>query len=282
MKITDHWLSGKNIAGQNVKKVETPNFYKPPFNTVSGLPDATIIHYTAMTSFDAAVKVLTTKYPGGGNASAHLVIGKNGEVTQLAPFNHRTWHAGESYYNGRMGYNSLSVGIEIDNVGWLKKFGDVYSRKRLKSEGFTLPEDKVYQGRHENPKVPYEYWEEYTDDQVDVVFEICGLLREQYGMIEFLGHDEIAKDRKQDPGPAFPMDELRSEMLKDRSGEIQEGIVNTNLLNIRSGAGTQYEKVAQPLNQNAQVSILEEREGWYKVKTEVEGWVSKKYITATK
>ncbi len=282
LKIADHWLTGTNSAGKTIKKDQTPNFYKPPFNTTTGLPDATIIHYTAMTSFSAAVKVLTTKYESG-NASAHLVIGKAGEVTQLAPFNYRTWHAGESFYNGRKGYNSLSVGIEIDNAGWLKKFGDNdFSRKRLKSKGISFKKNQVFHGRHENPKVPYEYWEEYTDDQIEVVFEICKLLRETYGMIEFLGHDEIAPSRKQDPGPAFPMDELRGELLKDRSGEVQEGIVNTNLLNIRSGAGGQYEKVAQPLPQNAQVKVLEETDGWYKVRTEIEGWVSKKYITPTK
>ncbi len=281
LKITDHWLSGTNKAGHTTKKKQTPNFYRPPFNTVTGLPDATIIHYTAMNDFDAAVKVLTTKYESG-NASAHLMIGKAGEVTQMAPFNYRTWHAGSSYYNGRKGYNSLSVGIEIDNLGWLKKFGTDYSRKRLKAKGITVPKTDVFEGRHRNPKIPYEYWQEYTDEQIDVVFEICEVLRDTYGMQEFLGHDEIAPDRKQDPGPAFPMDELRGELLKDRSGEVEEGIVNTNLLNIRAGAGGQYEKVAQPLPQNAQVKVLEERDGWYKVKTEIEGWVSKKYITPTK
>ena len=31
-----------------------------------------------------------------------------------------------------------------------------------------------------------------------------------------------------------------------------------------------------------QVEILEEKNGWYKVRTKIEGWVSKKYITPTK
>ena len=272
MKIVDHQLQGTGV-----KFKQTPNFYNPPFNTTTKLPDAIIIHYTAMTNAADAVKVLTTRKPDGGNASAHLVIGKAGEVTQLAKFNQRTWHAGESSYHGRKGYNSLSIGIEIDNVGWLKKQPNgKYSRARLNAE---YTEDQVIHERHFNPNVRHEYWEKYTHEQTDVVFEICELLRQHYAIVEILGHDEIAPDRKQDPGPAFPMDELKSEVLRDRSGEAAEGIVNTNLLNIRAGAGVNFEKVAQPLNQNTEVDILEEKSGWYKVSTKIEGWVSKKFIT---
>ena len=275
MKIVDHQLEGAGI-----KFKQTPNFYNPPFKTTTQLPDAIIIHYTAMTTAEGAVKVLTTKYPDGGNASAHLVIGKKGEVFQLAKFNQRTWHAGKSSYNGRKGYNSLSVGIEIDNVGWLKKMENgKFSRTRLQAE---YDESQVVNEPHFNPNIRHRYWEKYTQEQIDVVFEICKLLRDQYGIVEILGHDEIAPDRKQDPGPAFPMDELRSEVIKDRSGEAVEGRVNTNLLNIRSGAGVNFEKVAQPLKEHAEVEILEERNGWYRVSTKVEGWVSKKFITPTR
>ena len=125
-----------------------------------------------------------------------------------------------------------------------------FSRTRLNAE-FT--EEQVHHERHSNPKIPYEYWEKYTQEQIDVVFDICELLRHHYGIIEILGHDQISPDRKQDPGPAFPMDELRSEVIKDRSGEAAEGRVNTDLLNIRAGAGAEFEKVAQPLNINSEV-----------------------------
>ena len=274
MQIVDHQLEGSGVTFS-----QTPNFYPPPFNTASKYPDSIVIHYTAMTSAADAVRVLTTRKPEGGNASAHLVIGKNGEVTQLAKFDQRTWHAGVSSYNGRNGYNSLSVGIEIDNVGWLSKQPNGnYSRSRLNKE---YTEDQIIKEAHFNPKVRHLYWEKYTDEQINVVFDICELLRRQYGIFEILGHDEIAPDRKQDPGPAFPMDELRSEVLSDRSDEAVAGVVNTNLLNIRNGAGVQFDKVAQPLTQNADVQILEEKDGWYKVSTTIEGWVSKKYITPT-
>jgi GH25 family lysozyme M1 (1,4-beta-N-acetylmuramidase) len=62
------------------------------------------------------------------------------------------------------------------------------------------------------------------------------------------------------------------------TGVSEEGIVNTGKLNIRSGAGKNFDLVAMPLPQNQEVTILAEENGWYKVRTEIEGWVSKTYI----
>ena len=281
MKINNHRLEGDNVSFQ-----QTQNYYNPPYRTATGLPDSIIIHYTAMTTSEGAVKALTIKKPAGGNASAHMVIGKDGEVKQLASFDQRTWHAGESEYHGRKGYNSLAVGIEIDNVGWLQKYPDgTYSRALLLTNGFKLQEKDVLHARHFNPNVPYEYWEKYTDAQITTAFEICKLLYQTYGIKEILGHDQIAPARKQDPGPAFPMDEFRNGILTDRSDPLESagipkaGLVATNLLNIRAGAGVAFEKVAKPLLIHTPVEILGEQDGWYRVRTQVEGWVSKDFIT---
>lgn len=259
--------------------VQTQNFWSGAFRTTNGLPDAIIIHYTAMTSLDAAVKVLTTKKPKD-NASAHLVIGKKGEIVQLARFDQRTWHAGTSVYNGRENYNHYSIGIEIDNVGWLKDFGNgKFSRVKLLNAGVSYGKKDVFEGRHFNSKIPYQYWGKYTDAQIQSVFAVCDLLHDTYNIREILGHDEIAPGRKQDPGPAFPMDELKQTILVDRLGESKAGYVNTDLLNIRAGAGVGHPKVARPLSHSQEVEILEEKEGWVKVRTSVEGWVSKQYIS---
>jgi len=57
-----------------------------------------------------------------------------------------------------------------------------------------------------------------------------------------------------------------------------KGLVMIDKLNIRADAGTKYEPVALPLTKGARVDIQEEKDGWYKVKTTIEGWVSKNYI----
>lgn len=75
-------------------------------------PEIIVIHYTGDNSLSGAVSWLcSTK----SKVSAHLVVGKDGTVFQLLPFNTLGWHAGVSSYDGRNSVNSFSVGIE--NVG---------------------------------------------------------------------------------------------------------------------------------------------------------------------
>ena len=98
-----------------------------------------------------------------------------------------------------------------------------------------------------------------------------------------LGHEEISPGRKQDPGPAFPLDKFRDNLLsQNRSDEPdiidKEGVVVANLLNIRGDAGVNFKKVARPLPRGTKVKVMEERNGWYKVETSIEGWVSKGLI----
>ena len=49
--------------------------------------------------------------------SAHYVIAKTGEITQLVPEVMRAWHAGAGEWAGRGDVNSRSIGIELDNDG---------------------------------------------------------------------------------------------------------------------------------------------------------------------
>lgn len=54
--------------------------------------------------------------------------------------------------------------------------------------------------------------------------------------------------------------------------------VDTDMLNIRTGAGADRPLAALPLPKGKIVEILDEEGGWYKVRTEVEGWVSKNFV----
>ena len=46
-------------------------------------------------------------------ASAHVLIGRDGEVWKLAEFGMETWHAGRSILNGRTNCNKWTLGIEL-------------------------------------------------------------------------------------------------------------------------------------------------------------------------
>ncbi|MEN9444743.1 MAG: hypothetical protein RIS47_1633 [Bacteroidota bacterium] len=264
------------LVGAEVEFIKSPN-YSGKFK--AGQPDTAVIHYTAAPSVISAVRTLTNPRV---KASAHLIVGRDGSVKQLIPFNVIAWHAGKSSYQGRDGLNSYSIGIEIDNAGPLTKSGstfrDVY--------GNEYQPNQVVEGIHRNQTTP-KFWHAYTEVQIEKVIDILELLIQTYKVKLIVGHEEIAPNRKTDPGPAFPLDKIRSELLgsdrdKDGADDVPDsGRVSASKLNIRATGEDKGKLVAMPLPKGSKVTILEQKGDWYRVKTEIEGWVSAKYVDTT-
>ncbi len=59
-------------------------------------------------------------------------------------------------------------------------------------------------------------WHEYTTAQIDAVLELSVALHAAFAFKDVLGHDDIAPDRKKDPGPLFPLDALRGRLFGRR------------------------------------------------------------------
>ena len=109
----------------------------------------------------------------GLKASAHVVISRDGVLTQYVPFGARAWHAGVSEYRTRSGCNDFSIGVELE-------------------------------GTDETP---------YTDAQYAALGEVLVALIEAYPSLSpehIIGHSDIAPGRKSDPGPAFDWPRLRA------------------------------------------------------------------------
>ncbi|MCD6598518.1 MAG: N-acetylmuramoyl-L-alanine amidase [Bacteroidales bacterium] len=267
MKINnDHRIEGDNITQMNCPKNNEK--FAP------GNMDTIVIHYTAGRSAESSANFLISPV----KASAHLVIGREGEIYQMVPFDTISWHAGNSSYGNRKWLNKYSIGIELDNAGVLTKVGTEYQAWF----GKKYQANEVVHAIHRNESSA-KYWHTYTEQQIEKCRQVCDLLINKYKPKTILGHEEISPGRKQDPGPAFPLDKFRENLLsQNRSDEPyfidKEGIVVTNLLNIRSDAGVSFKKVAIPLPRGTKVKVLEERNGWYKVETSIEGWVSKGLI----
>ena len=51
--------------------------------------------------------------------SSHLVVRRDGAVTQYVKFTERAWHAGQSIYQGREACNDFSVGVELEGTDTL-------------------------------------------------------------------------------------------------------------------------------------------------------------------
>jgi N-acetyl-anhydromuramoyl-L-alanine amidase len=98
--------------------------------------------------------------------SAHLVIERTGAITQYVDFNRRAWHAGISSWEGRDVCNDFSIGIELEGT-----------------------EDRPFEAR-----------------QYEMLEAVLGALFETYPRLSLervVGHQDIAPERKWDPGPCF-------------------------------------------------------------------------------
>ncbi|MDB5104103.1 MAG: N-acetylmuramyl-L-alanine amidase, negative regulator of AmpC, AmpD [Fibrobacteres bacterium] len=279
MKITRHLLHGD--AAKKVAFSASPN-HGGEF--AAGLPDTIVLHCTA--GRDAKSAILTLKDPTV-KSSSHLVVGRDGSVTQLVPFNAIAWHAGKSAWEGRTGLNDFSLGIEIDNAGRLDRQGEKY----FSWFGKEYPRDEVFEGVHRNES-EISYWHRYQEQDIELVRKICSLLIKAYPIKLILGHEEIAPGRKVDPGPAFPLDRLREKLLAaDRDGSgppspviakpLASGVVIASSLNIRRDPLASAPKAADPLAQGAAVKILARKPGWLYVSAECKGWVSAEFVRET-
>lgn len=269
LQIKDNQLSGDNVR-KPVKCTKTSGEF------AKGDLDTIVIHYTAGPYQSSLNTLVNPKV----KASAHVLVDRDGSITQLIPFNEIAWHAGDSSYAGRSGYNKYSIGIEIVNSGPLTKSGNVY---RSWFGSAYNPSD-VIEAVHRNQSTA-KYWHVYTAEQIEAVRELCAELIETYPEIkQILGHEEIAPSRKTDPGPAFPLDKLREQLLgggrqSNNKADIPDsGVVAATTLNIRNTPESNGALIAKPLAKGTRVNIISEQNGWYKVSTTVEGWVFGKYI----
>lgn len=111
----------------------------------------------------------------GLRVSAHVVIDRNGSVTQYVPFDRRAWHAGASSFNGREKCNDYSVGIELEGT------------------------DKTV----------------FTDAQYRSLDAVLKALLSHYGELtpaKIVGHSDIAPERKTDPGIGFDWQRVRASL----------------------------------------------------------------------
>lgn len=131
--------------------------------------------------------------------SAHLVLDRPGNITQLVPFNTIAWHAGKSSWKGREGLNKYSIGIEIVNAGPLS----LQDAKFYTWDNLEIDKEEVEPRINENSII--EYWHKYPKVQIQALKDVCLALIKTYQIKEILAHSEIAPDRKIDPGPVFPL-----------------------------------------------------------------------------
>lgn len=170
IEIIDHWLTG-------ARKVASPNFNARPPNTPI---DLLVIHNISLPPGEFGgghIEQLFAncldcqQHPSfadlqGLEVSSHVLIDREGSITQFVPFDQRAWHAGVSRYGERENCNDFSIGIELE-------------------------------GTDDCP---------YTQQQYTTLALVAAQLLLSYPALQadkIVGHCDIAPERKTDPGPSF-------------------------------------------------------------------------------
>lgn len=168
--LENHWLDF-------VEFVRSPNFDSRPSSAVLSL---VVIHCISLPRGVYGSKLVHDLFTNAIDfnqhrdlaelqdvrVSAHLLIERDGHVTQFVPFNERAWHAGESAWQNRSNCNDYSIGIELEGT-----------------------DDSAFE-----------------DAQYATLVAVLAALLQKYPTLSIgniVGHQEIAPARKTDPGSGF-------------------------------------------------------------------------------
>ena len=120
----------------------------------------------------------------GLRVSAHFVVDRKGAITQFVPVSKRAWHAGKSNWQGRENCNDYAIGIEM--------IGD--------------------------EKRPF------TQHQYRETARLCRVLMGYFPVISNLrivGHQDVAPERKWDPGKQWEWDRFHRSLSRIRKLDIE-------------------------------------------------------------
>ena len=135
-----------------------------------------VLHFTNENLADS-LRILTTQA-----VSAHYLIGDQPTpvIHQLVPEDRRAWHAGDSAWQGQTALNASAIGIEIVNPG-----------RQQRADGSSA-------------------FAPFTAAQIEALIALLQGIQARHGVRpdRIVGHSDIAPQRKDDPGPAFPWQRL--------------------------------------------------------------------------
>lgn len=164
------------------KQIPSPNYNERPVNNA---PELVVIHCISLPPGEYGGPYIEQLFTNDLDphehpyfeeiyqlrVSSHLLITRKGEVVQFVPFNKRAWHAGQSSYQGRENCNDYSIGIELEGTD-----SDIYEPQQYELLAQVL-------------KALYQYYPTLNPQKIT-------------------GHQDIAPERKTDPGPGFDWQRL--------------------------------------------------------------------------
>lgn len=184
----------------------------------SNHPKYLVMHYTTGTQLQSTINTFRNS---GNGVSTHLVIGRDGRVIQMVPFNQAAYHCGFGSWEGDRNLNNLTIGIELDNAGRLTNIDGKWTKR-----GHIVPDNRVEEALHWKDRNVRTY-ERFTDVQLEVALRVARALVNHYGLKDIIGHDEISLETRYDPGPLFPLAKWREILIGQKDPKVKKYITKT-------------------------------------------------------
>lgn len=194
-------LDGKNakllwypLAKTDVTPMKTRGKYRKWY------PEGAVVHFTAGRSLNGVQDAVNTSNYGVKQGYTYFTIASDGTIIQ--PFSLEEWgsHAGTSEWAGLgSGVSQYLVGIEVCCAGKLDSkmtswFGEQYDEKQVL---YSEKIDNIQKG----------FYHKYTDAQKKALLDLLLWLKHNnenvFSFSNVVGHDEVAPNRKNDPGASL-------------------------------------------------------------------------------
>lgn len=193
--------------------------------TPDGHIEGIVWHWTDTRGAGAINLARRIAVPGGAARSCHAWIDRTGAIAQSVPFKFGAWHAGSDKaalfaraqdgtwaplspaQRGKLrgyGANSWTAGIELENVGEIRRVGDVWRGwpfgRHVEGEdlGTIVPDGEAH------PTAPA--YHAFSDAQIESARRVTAALVRRYGLRRDAcawGHVQIDPENRTDPGPLW-------------------------------------------------------------------------------
>jgi len=135
-----------------------------------------VLHFT-MGYLKGDIATLTKQH-----VSVPFVIGRNGIIYNLFPSKYWSYHLGPGAIGGNTGMSRESIGIEISNIGPLKKIGDNLVTTYSDTDIYCTLAETQYYTRLNTQYRGYEYFATYTNAQYDAIAKLIKFLCARYNI----------------------------------------------------------------------------------------------------
>lgn len=210
---------GGNFIPPTIEVLSTNIKPAGKYQTKSGKPKGLVVHWTMGKIGGRATAISMLNWLGDQGYGC-MVMDEDGVIYIPKELGYENWdhHAGSSSWKGVDSVSRLCMGIEICCPGKLMKYKDQFyaeydfnkwgnASSGLKKSAKPVPAEKIRYSP-KNGHIDEGHYFKYTEAQEEALINFCLMQKQinpEFDLDWVVGHDEVAPNRKADPGASLSM-----------------------------------------------------------------------------